>query len=791
MRSVRRVRLIVAIALGLLAAGRVSALNLDTHRLINRRAAESSATLDRHLRESAGLPESIETIINGRTVLEWIEEGGAREDDLLRFVRHFHDPLKPWDLAGLDLGISRHESSVRWMQQPDQAGVSTGGSWSWHDARRLYYDALTARDAGRREEMWADLFRALGQIMHLVVDGSVPEHVRNDMHPLGGLAPRRSYEYWVSGQHQAPAQQDAFVARFLTAPITFAADLLQSQTADDQVARVPVGRLIDADRYDGSNPGITADPLDPRAPVLAGIAEIANANFYSEDTLRGRYPSPTDKGLMRVNLGAPLGLVRRYWSRPAGLGLLPANPLRAECASEAYGEATPPPYPCMDPLAWGQIAAHMLPRAVGYASGVLDYFFRGRLVVSGVEWTPAGIRLAVRNTGAEAMEGVFEIYARHEPTAAAERRLRLATLLDGASVLLGPGQERTFMVSIPPGVDPTAAHVLVFRGRLGLEEGAVAGQVFMVPYVEVRQTSYEADLVPSCGRQPAFVASAPFPAGVTSTMRSESMQCEWRVVNHRASGTLETNAWHDASTDRLVPVIDRIEAEWIGGDVEGPAPLTLDGRLVGSAWQRQGAEPDPLTFAISDATDRSRSYLYLLVTYTNGAQLDAQLAILTRAVTAHGKQRVIDNRSPLVPQYLVTSSRAASGLVAYNWQNDGQIRSPLFEALSHGGSIVPTDEQTERRFGGTRVFREGLKIDAEFYSANAIDHFEIFGTGDDALARYATIEPLVSPHPEGPVYVPVAEIRRRYQPMELEFLRAFVTGNPQPFLVRLAGQLAD
>jgi hypothetical protein len=263
------------------------------------------------------------------------------------------------------------------------------------------------------------------------------------------------------------------------------------------------------------------------------------------------------------------------------------------------------------------------------------------------------------------------------------------------------------------------------------------------------------------------------------------MRCEWRVVNHRVSGTLETNTWMDPATGTREPVIARIEAEWVGGDAPGPAPLTIDGRSVGSTWQREALEPDPVAFAIGDPSDRSRSYLYLRVTYIQGGEVEAQLAIFTWPVSSHGKQLVLDNRIPSARQYLVTSARAVSGLVAYNWEIDGQMRQPLFEAVMHGGGAVPSDETTERRFA-SRVFREGRRVTEESYSENAIDDFEVLANGDAALASYAAIEPLVSPHPDGPVYLPIAEVRRRYQPMEREFMRAFVTESPDPYVVRLS-----
>ena len=356
-RSVTRLRFVLVAALSVLATTTVLGLNTDTHRLVNQRAVETSVAFDEYLRSKAGFPGGRETKLRARTIREWIEEGGIREDDFLRFLRHFHDPLKPWDTAGLDFVVDRHDSSVRWMQEPRQGDLDTGGFWSWRDARRLYYQALVESNPTAREMLWADVFRALGQIMHLVVDASVPEHTRNDMHPLGGLTSTSSYEYWVSGQHPTQPLEDAFVATFLSAPIGFLPDILQSLApSGEHIATVPVARLIDADRYDGSNPGVTNHADSPRAPVSMGISEIANANFYSENTFLG-YPSPVDEGLIRVNLDAPSGRVRRYWARPAGLGLLPANPLRAECASEAYRRrAARPPTP-----AWTASSGARLP----------------------------------------------------------------------------------------------------------------------------------------------------------------------------------------------------------------------------------------------------------------------------------------------------------------------------------------------------------------------------------------------------------------------------------------------
>ena len=97
--------------------------------------------------------------------------------------------------------------------------------------------------------------------------------------------------------------------------------------------------------------------------------------------------------------------------------------------------------------------------------------------------------------------------------------------------------------------------------------------------------------------------------------------------------------------------------------------------------------------------------------------------------------------------------------------------------------------QSIRAFGSVG-FADGLVVDEESYNESATDDFEIFTLRAPADARYAGIE-LLGPHPRGPFFAWRAEVRRVYQPVEREFLRAFVTNNPEPYVVELSGQEAD
>jgi hypothetical protein len=67
----------------------------------------------------------------------------------------------------------------------------------------------------------------------------------------------------------------------------------------------------------------------------------------------------------------------------------------------------------LNTLNYDSISDVLLPRAVGYSAGLLDYFFRGTLdfdvkVGTGQD---GQMGLVITNTSAEAMDGVFALYA--------------------------------------------------------------------------------------------------------------------------------------------------------------------------------------------------------------------------------------------------------------------------------------------------------------------------------------------------------------------------------------------
>jgi hypothetical protein len=468
---------------------------------VNEEAARLS-DLDSTLRTQFGFSQGLRQTFHGKDVLIWLREGGIREDDPARFLRHFHDPLKPWADAGL-MFFGQFQSSIHWMQRPtacDDATWRDGKDWTWSAARCYFRHALTEASAGDRDLAWAHTFRAVGQLMHLVVDASVPEHTRNDPHPLGPIF--GNYEYWVEKQHGRPgsAQEAGFIATYLTNATRPGAGLLDQATGD-AAAPVPVARLIDANVYTGQDPNATLRPA-------IGIAEFSNANFFSEDSgyrrfLAPNYLYPSVEALLPSEWAVPGSpQVRAYYRKGRDDGL-PVDPVLAECALDAAVRADGLPAPqrkCVDANVWAQTAFAMLPRAAGYAAALVDYFFRGRL--EGQLLPPAvegGFpRIRVLNPApsegraGEGMVGTVEAYY----DAADGTRVPIGRW-ESQDLAAGTTRELT-LGEPPPGAPPPAdpgRYLLVFRGQLGGEPDAVAaswidGRVWMLA---LGVTSYERD----------------------------------------------------------------------------------------------------------------------------------------------------------------------------------------------------------------------------------------------------------------------------------------------------------
>ncbi len=116
-----------------------------------------------------------------------IVRGSNEEDDSFRFKYHFYDPINNRGLWG------RLRSSKEWVNDQTAQGGSLN-SWQSYFARPDDY----TWDRAVFDYAYGDTVRAaeaLGHVLHLIEDASVPAHVRNDAHGnLLGVGDPDTYE---------------------------------------------------------------------------------------------------------------------------------------------------------------------------------------------------------------------------------------------------------------------------------------------------------------------------------------------------------------------------------------------------------------------------------------------------------------------------------------------------------------------------------------------------------------------------------------------------------------------
>jgi hypothetical protein len=331
-----------------------------------------------------------------------------------------------------------------------------------------------------------------------------------------------------------------------------------------------------------------------------GLAVFTNHNFISQDTnfdnfnFSGQlyYPSPQINGIVTETenvtnqFGVPISVQVDYGRnviQDAYTGdVINNDRLTAFSvfdfeAQEILGERV---YSVNDFTA--QSAANILVRrAVGYSAGLLDYFFRGRMVAQSDKWTATSQPdVKITNSSEEAMNGTFSLYyddnkGQRKPAAS------------WSDVMLAPGESKDgFTFSLPTDIREDGTYVLVFRGTLGAEADAVAGKVVHIQppkpeYVFIIQDSV------NFGTPRVADNSATIPGRSVSlqTIDSPDQFMEGRFVTFGE--------------------IQSIDAYYSYSDYQ----FFVNGRLMsGHSWKKGDTPDPPTTWKIQAIGEPERSY---------------------------------------------------------------------------------------------------------------------------------------------------------------------------------------
>ena len=448
-----------------------------THELMSEHAALNSAVGNTDVTTRIGLTEGLnETLqLEGTkwSASKWIKKGANLEDSTAwyeyvanrsRSNNHFHNPLQPWDHAGLD-NLFTGESALLWSQDRSKQSEFREGDWSLSTVREYFYLALVPPTDEERHANFARMFRGLGHQMHLIQDMAVPAHARNKVHIDATGIPKnfnRRFESWARAKEDFisealdPSEVD-LAAYTPTVPPTASLvplDQLDLDPAYRNRNLSPLALLFDTDQYRPENPSDFF--LQGLASGLnIGLAEYTNANFFSEGTIslednvvpdfKHTFPYPNQ---LSTNVEAYLrgNLLPEYVQGPDWVWE-PTFTIKKVMHGEEITNFVKPIYfsvETKDSMAWleehGMLgllkrmyylneACHadyvrkLAPRAVGYSAAFLNYFFRGVVEVtvpdSGIYALAKDadqgfrtIRVSVRNvteTGEEMAGGTIEL----------------------------------------------------------------------------------------------------------------------------------------------------------------------------------------------------------------------------------------------------------------------------------------------------------------------------------------------------------------------------------------------
>ncbi len=510
-----------------------------THPELSKKALEKSQTvLNKYFEDNLMLNNGIKTINNGEVTYEWLQHGARMEDDpSCRASNHFHNPYLDWTASGLSdtIGLvnwwcgasspyssDKIKSNVTWATGYSDRGLIDPSSdvlefneWDWESARMYYLAYLTGLDLEvgsnvvvqneqRRNEFLTYTFRALGHLMHLLQDMAVPAHVRNDF----------------SQGHTRYLPDHEFTMNILKWFGNRFEDYVRHKNRSSWFDEQPVGgdfnsfRITDLWDTNILRPNTTPDQLSQINMSSLGLAEYTSINFLSMFTMFETYgpdgslvfPYPKPEHCVVV-LDKPQDFFttfdRQYlasWNGHPGetvYKLAVVSYLKhfrevyfSDNVSNEISNKLLPIW--LDGACFENYAQKLIPRAIGYSSDLLDYFFRGQLSVTAIPYFAENsfknVTLKIKNiteTEESMSEGHFFLLFRYTPVGGNPDgsddifiRSPLTPPCDGLAY--NESVEFSFTASEITPIESwdSVTCTLVFHGTLGNETNAVVGKVF-------------------------------------------------------------------------------------------------------------------------------------------------------------------------------------------------------------------------------------------------------------------------------------------------------------------------
>ncbi|HEX5222319.1 MAG TPA: hypothetical protein VFZ59_22390 [Verrucomicrobiae bacterium] len=450
---------------------------------MSRQATLSSENFTRFFDDNFGSDTwpQLKFLFNSKTLraVEWISKGSVDEDAGLRAANHFYTPAvrgEQWAKGLTDPPLDGSPiNSFEWVSEA--YGAIHPNSESWKKARLYEFDGLTKSLKTVRDANLGHMFYALGHVIHLNQDLSQPSHTRDDNHfpVLGPSSPMENYGLKFYENAGKVGYQSAFPT---------------STRSWEQWRTAGFDKLEDFwDRklYTGQPQALVANEAGSGlTQATLGLAEYSNGNFLSDDALytevknlhfRHRFPFPsfgsgTD---FRTVLQLPATAARPVLLKDG----LPKN--RLYFAKVKDGKTM------THHSAWSYLTAKkketvkvsindnnvlqeyhsiLIPKAIEYSAGILDYFFRGKLEVTvGAGSAPGLVGLQIKNvSGDRFLGGAFRLFWDN----AGGVRTELASPTFTTTYSSSLDDDQSITAEFPPQTGATD-YVLIFQGTIGAD----------------------------------------------------------------------------------------------------------------------------------------------------------------------------------------------------------------------------------------------------------------------------------------------------------------------------------
>jgi hypothetical protein len=363
----------------------------------------------------------------------WLIFGSIREDDnpaedpptpqdvapgLKRPLHHFYDPYfdRRLTMSGIDYLDPDIHKNPDWaigsrdsFCNPNMPEPGRRNTFTVIDAREAMFRALTmmtivdgeyvnllSGDATVNEQWrqayWALTFRALGDVLHLNQDMAQPQHTRNEAH-----SGKYCYTFECMAGHTSVYEKYINARALKTQSFNSLAPFKQPVTIDPQplpLAGYAIPSFAKYTDYWATAPGTSSQEGK-------GLAEFSNRGFFTAKMNLGEagnvFPLPSRDPSQYTAVEQ----VPTRWDGSSGDGMTPVKVLYGSVKDSLEDrlymnvslstsgvwdqfltkKSSTPKY-ALNRLNYDAMAEMLLPRAVAYSAGLINFFFRGRLEIS-------------------------------------------------------------------------------------------------------------------------------------------------------------------------------------------------------------------------------------------------------------------------------------------------------------------------------------------------------------------------------------------------------------------------